>query len=149
MRPAVLALAILVSCSDSSSTTAPDAGQPDAGLAALTCNQLGERAVALVATLDKVCNTVDDCTLVGFIAGSCNGSPELIPQGGAALSKTGAANADLAALAAEFQKRCSTAPCSSTNSCGADTGPQLVACTSKVCTGSLRSCNMAYDAGVH
>lgn len=145
MRGAALALVMLVSCSDGS---ASDAGQPDGGLAALTCNELGDRAMALAATADKTCTTVDDCTLFGFVPRSCSGSPELIQQGGAALSKTGGVSADLVALDAEFQKRCSAAPCSSTNSCGADTGPKLLACTSKVCTGSLRSCNMPYDAGV-
>ena len=137
-----LAAVILIAC---------NGGDAGSALSALTCNELASRAEALVPSLDTTCVGDADCTLVGYVPGSCSGSPELIRSGGAALSTTGAANADLKMLDAEFRSRCTYAPCSSANSCGqVDVGPKLVACTNKVCTGTLRSCNMPfYDAPPH
>lgn len=141
-RRARLALAALLTCCGGGSS-----GPVDAGLAEMTCNQLGGRAATLVATLDKACTTVDDCELVGYDSRSCLGTPELLELGGAALSKTGAADPALKIVEDEFQRRCSNAPCSQTNSCSADVGPKQVACTNQVCTGTARSCNQPRDAG--
>jgi hypothetical protein len=130
---------VLGACSDSS--------QPDASsLAALSCNDLGAAAELWVKDLDASCTTVDDCVLVGYDSRSCLGTPELLALGGAALSKNGAAIPNFQLIVQEFQRRCSNAPCSDTNSCRADVAPKQVVCTNRVCIGTERSCPLRYDA---
>jgi hypothetical protein len=113
----------------------------DASLAALTCNELRARASALVVTVGNHCGDVSSCTVFGAGLGSCNGEPALLPMGGVAVNAAAvAASADLQALQAEFQRRCASAPCSTTNSCEADVAPSLLECKGGTCTATPRSC---------
>jgi hypothetical protein len=147
MRTLCLAALVLVSCggsssdaiSDSPMSDSPmsDALPADASLAALSCSELVTRAAPLAPTLDATCSTVDDCMVVGAPE-SCNCAPSLAGGSGFALSKAGAASAELRALASEYTARCRS--CGGGNPCVCDAAPALLSCDGGHCAATPRSC---------
>jgi hypothetical protein len=127
----------------------PAGPSPDASLAALTCSELSAAAAARLPALDKKCQGVSDCVIVGGpLRNGCGGAPSLLSMGGAALSTAGAADPELVAIAAEFQRRCAQAPCSSANPCEADVAPPVLFCDGDTCHAEPQSCPNRADAPV-
>jgi hypothetical protein len=123
--------------------------QSAAGVAALeaapTCRELSDRALALVDTLDRRCDTDDDCVRIGG-SGSCDCAPTLTTGSGVTLGQTGAADPELGALAAEFARRCTT--CAAGAPCSCDAAPARLSCVDQLCTATARSClDRPGDAG--
>lgn len=120
----------------------PDGPPSDAGLAALTCKELSDRALPLMNALDHTCNGEDDCEIVNLptIQPDCDGMHIL--GGNDRAARKGWTQAELSALRTEFFARCQADPsCSSSNNpCIADWRPPLVSCVGHSCGAVLQSC---------
>src|SRR5262249_46571975 len=138
MRKHLLAAVIFVACT----SNAPDAGSK---YAALTCDEVSERAVARVAQLPVSCVGVGDCVLIGAPTRSCDTS--LHKGSGMTVNLTGSMDTELLTLEGEFEARCRNAPCSSTNSCICDAAPARLSCDNHACVATPRS-YLEHDAPV-
>jgi hypothetical protein len=134
----------------SSVDAAPDASHPDAAPdAPPTCAQIAQEAVAIIGRLDKTCDTVADCIVIGGTF-DCDCAPSFTGYpfaSGLALSKNGAADATLVALAAEFDHRCRPSTCTvAEDGCICDAGPPILTCTAHTCLAQQTSCLFLPDA---
>jgi hypothetical protein len=132
MRALLIVIAITAACGSSAALDAPP-----------SCDQLSDLAWKRVQTLDTSCRTVDDCVFVGGVP-SCRCGPTF--AGGSLLSKTGAADAELQQLLAQFTSRCGA--CGDGNTCLCIDDRETLVCEAGRCTYTSASCvRSAPDAG--
>ncbi len=135
MKPVLLPLLLAVAaCGDL--PAAQDA-------APSTCQELREQFSEATQSIDRSCDTVDDCGLAGGpYDWTCNCTPALVDY---AVNRAAYAGSPAADLETQFDTRCADDP-DAPAVC--DWGPPDLACVDSVCVFSeLHSC-LEFDAGV-